>query len=131
MRKKHMTVGKFARDSEIPLYSDGRCILTVPVICTGTEKQIALAEKLRKKYLNDRADALYEELSSLSVSQMNRVFEQFQASSLSELVYGFLNSAEQHLMTLNDAQEVIDDVVRCNKFPLKLNAKALVEPPKK
>lgn len=126
-----MTVGKYVRDSEIPLYSDGRCVLTVPVICEGTEQQIALAEKLRRKYLSERAEALYEEFSSLSVSQMNRVFERFQASSLSELVYGFLTASEQHLMTLSKAQEVIDDVVRCNKFKLKFDAKALLEPAKK
>ena len=35
MQKKRITVGKFARESEIPQYSDGRCVLTVPVIING------------------------------------------------------------------------------------------------
>ncbi len=129
MQKKRMTIGTFARDSEIPRYADGRCVITVPVISSGTEQDIALAEKMRKKYLNARADEVYEACTALSVSQMDDVFGAFHAANLSELVYGFVTSAEQHLLMLNAAREIIDEIVRCNSYHIRLNTADLL--PKK
>ncbi|MBR3446232.1 MAG: hypothetical protein IKH27_00290 [Oscillospiraceae bacterium] len=127
MQKKRMTVGLFARDSEIPQYTDGRCVLSVPVISSGTEQDIALAEKLRKKYLNQRAGEIYEECTALSVSQLKQVYAQFSAANLSELVYGFLTASEQHLLTLNAARDVIDEVVRCRDYHIRLKAEDLLQ----
>ncbi len=127
MQKKRMTVGSFAKDSEIPQYTDGRCVLSVPVISSGTEQDIALAEKLRKKYFNRRADEIYEECTAMSVSQLKQVFAQFSAANLSELVYGFLTASEQHLLTLNAARDVIDEVVRCGDYHIRLKAEDLLQ----
>ena len=127
MQKKRMTVGSFARDSEIPLFSDGRCVLSVPVISRGTEQDIALAEELRKKYLNQLADEVYRICIELSVSQLRKVYEQFSAANLGELVYGFLTASEQHLLTLNAAKDIIDEVVRCKDYHIRLKAEDLLQ----
>ncbi|MBR3417205.1 MAG: hypothetical protein IKG82_00775 [Oscillospiraceae bacterium] len=127
MQKKRMTVGSFARDSEIPQFSDGRCVLSVPVISRGTEQDIALAEELRKKYLNQLADEVYRICIELSVSQLRKVYEQFSAANLGELVYGFLTASEQHLLTLNAAKDIIDEVVRCKDYHIRLKAEDLLQ----
>lgn len=126
MQKKRMTVGSFARDSEIPQFSDGRCVLSVPVISRGTEQDIALAEELRKKYLNQLADEVYRICIELSVSQLRKVYEQFSAANLGKLVYGFLTASEQYLLTLNAAKDIIDEVVRCKDYHIRLRPEHLL-----
>ena len=127
MQKKRMTIGTFERDSDIPQYTDGRCVLSVPVISSGSEQDIALAEKLRKKYLNQRAGEIYEECTALSVSQLKQIYAHFSAASLSELVYGFVTASEQHLLTLNSARDIIDEVVRCKIYRIRLRAEDLLK----
>lgn len=127
MQKKRMTIGTFERESDIPQYTDGRCVLSVPVISSGSEQDIALAEKLRKKYLNQRAGEIYEECTALSVSQLNQVYAHFSAASLSELVYGFVTASERYLLTLNSARDIIDEVVRCKTYRIRLRAEDLLK----
>ena len=127
MQKKPMTIGSFEKDSDIPRYTDGRCVLSVPVISSGTPQDIALADNLRRKYLNARADEIYEACAALSVSQLDAVFQHFSAAGLSELVYGFVTSGERFLLTLSDARAVIDEVVRCRDYHFRLNASDLPE----
>lgn len=127
MTTRQITIGKFARESEIPRYSDGRCALSVPVIKTGTQQEIELASKLRRRYLHNRASEIYEVLTSLSVSQMDIVFEKYHAADLGELVYGFVHSGELYLLQLNDAREIIDEVVRAQNFHFKLDPLSLLK----
>lgn len=122
MQKKRMTIGTYSRDSGMPQYTDGRCVLSVPVIAAGDEQDIELAERMRKQYLNQRANEVTEECAALSVSQMEQLLAEYHAANLSELVYGFVTASEQHLLSLDSAGSIIDEIQRCKSYHIRFCA---------
>ena len=79
-----------------------------------------------KQMLDNPCGFGYKE-SSISRSQLKQVYVRFSAANLSELEYGFVTAAEQYLLTLNSARDIIDEVVRCKTYRIRLRAEDLLK----
>lgn len=92
-----------------PKYRDGRCMIKVMRI-TGDPEHAETAEQMRRNALNTTAERVFRDCSKLKSARLDEIFVKYHAESLSDLVYGFVTARHAFLLTLVEAEEIIETV---------------------